>query len=523
MKPLRDYQQEALDAVRASVGQGIRRLCLQAPTGSGKTVLAAAIVAGAQSKGNRLTFVVPSISLIDQTVEMFAAQGIRDNIGVIQADHPLTDWAKPIQVASIQTIKSRGVYPESKAVIIDECHTLHQEHVRWMGHLDKETGKPVGCPGGWENVPFIGLSATPWTRGLGRFFQTLQVMSTTSELIKEGYLSPFQVFASDHPDLSKVKTRGADGDYVETDLSVVMNDKALTANIIKTWTEKWGRDKTLLFAVDCAHAKALQARFLEAGVSCAYQDAQTPRKERQAIKDAFHRGEYRVIANVGTLTTGVDFDVRCLILARPTRSEILLVQIIGRALRTAPGKDKAIILDHTSTTERLGLVTDIHHEYLNGGRFDDANKVIRHPPLPKPCPKCTCLIPVGVKTCPSCGFERKAPVSGIYEKEGVLVPFTGTFRKKGDRRAPTYTMEEKARFYAQLKGYALEKGYRSGWAFYKYKEKFNAEPPWSLRGMAAMAPGPEVKQWLTHLAIEWAKSPNNPKNQRRDNPQGSFL
>src|SRR5215471_17649216 len=100
MKPLRDYQQEALDAVRASVGTGIRRLCLQAPTGSGKTVLAAAIVNGAQAKGNRLTFVVPSISLIDQTVQMFYENGIRD-IGVIQADHPLTDWSRKIQVASI--------------------------------------------------------------------------------------------------------------------------------------------------------------------------------------------------------------------------------------------------------------------------------------------------------------------------------------------------------------------------------------------------------------------------------------
>ena len=86
---------------------------------------------------------------------------------------------------------------------------------------------------------------------------------------------------------------------------------------------------------------------------------------------------------------------------------MLYVQIIGRCLRTAEGKDKAIILDHTDTTMRLGFASDIHHDHLNGGRFDTAAKVIRKPSLPKPCPQCACLIPVGVKVCPACGFERK--------------------------------------------------------------------------------------------------------------------
>jgi superfamily II DNA or RNA helicase len=92
-KELRPYQEEALQAIRDTVAQKVYRLVCQAPTGSGKTLVAATIVEGALRKNNRLTFVVPSISLIDQTVEMFYAEGIRD-IGVIQADHPQTDWAK---------------------------------------------------------------------------------------------------------------------------------------------------------------------------------------------------------------------------------------------------------------------------------------------------------------------------------------------------------------------------------------------------------------------------------------------
>jgi superfamily II DNA or RNA helicase len=500
MTELRPYQEEALQAIRASVGQGVRRLVVQAPTGSGKTLLAAAIVQGAQRKGNRMVFVVPAISLVDQTLEMFYAEGIRD-VGVIQANHDMTNWSKPVQIASIQTIRSRGVYPEAKVAVFDEVHQLHKEHIKWLGHPE------------WANVPFIGLSATPWTKGLGKYFDSLLVMSTTKELIASGFLAPFRVFASDTPDLSNVKTVA--GDYHEGQLSNVMQGSALVANIIETYKDKWNKGKTLCFGVDCAHAQMLQARFHDAGISCAYQDAKTPSKERLAIKRGFHDGAYDVICNVGTLTTGVDFDVRCLILARPTKSEMLYTQIIGRALRLGEGKDHALILDHSDTTSRLGFVTDIHHDRLSSGKFDDSEAVKRKPPLPKPCPKCACLIPVGVKICPACGFERTI-VSSVTEKDGQLVEFTGAFRKKGQTSAKQhgYSLPEKARFFAQLKGYGELKGYQPGWAANKYREKFGAWPDWSIKGVNPMKPGPEVSQWIRHTFIEWAKSKRNDGKQQ---------
>src|SRR5215475_9615677 len=431
-KELRPYQEECLQAIRQTVAQRVFRLVVQAPTGSGKTLVAATIVEGARRKGNRLTFCVPAIQLIDQAVEMFFSEGIRD-IGVIQANHPMTNWACPVQVASIQTIRSRGKYPESQVVVIDECHQLHKAHVKWL--QDPE----------WQNVPFIGLSATPWTRGLGRYFESLLVMSTTQELIDLGYLSRFKVYAADHPNLAGVKIVA--GDYHEGQLSAVMRENALVANIIETWRTRWNQDKTLVFGVDCAHAQALQARFLDAGINTAYQDANTSAADRAAIKRGFHNGSYRVVCNIGTLTTGVDWDVRCLVLARPTKSEMLFVQIVGRCLRTAEGKDHALILDHTDTTARLGFVTDIHHEHLSMGKLDQNKAVKRSPPLPKPCPQCALLMPPGMKVCPSCGFERKI-VSDVYEREGQLVEFTGGFRKKGQTNAKQlpYTYEEKARF-----------------------------------------------------------------------------
>ena len=495
---LRPYQEDALQAIRSSVGQGVKRLVCQAPTGSGKTLVAATIVQGALSKGNKLAFVVSSLSLIDQAVEMFWNEGIKD-VGVIQQDHILTDWSKPVQVCSIDTIRSRKAYPQAQIVVYDECHRLTKAHIRWMQDPD------------WQSVPFLGLSATPWTKGLGKHFESLLIMSTTKELIELGYLSPFRVMAADHPDLTGVKTRL--GDYAEEQLSQIMQDQGLVANIVQTWKMQWNKDKTLLFAVDCAHAQQLQARFNEAGIPCGYQDAFTTDKERKEIKRKFHNGEYKVVANISTLTTGVDWDVRCLVLARPTKSEMLFVQIIGRALRTAPGKEHALILDHSDSHARLGFVTDIHHDYLDDGKPKKNTNAQPLPPLPKPCPQCDYLIPPRVMVCPYCGFQKKIE-SKLFEREGQLVEINPNGRpvKRRDPQEYPYSYEEKRMFYAQLKAYALDRGWKPGWAKVNYREKFREWPAWTWDQLPpAEGVGTEVRTYVRMKFEAWAIDPKNPR------------
>jgi DNA repair protein RadD len=482
------HQTRALQALKETVWNGVRRIVVQSPTGSGKTKLAAAIVEGAIRKGNRMAFVVPAISLVDQTVEAFYAEEIRD-VGVIQANHQMTDWSKPVQVCSIQTLRKRAAFPEAKVVVFDECHVLHEHHKTWIQD-------PA-----WADVPFIGLSATPWTVGLGKYFDTLLIAATTKELIDQKFLAPFKVFATGHPDLTGV--RNVAGDYHEGELSDAMQKGTLTADIVHTWKEKWGKDKTLCFGVDCAHAQALQKRFEESGISCGYQDARTPDVERAEIKRKFHNGSYQIVANVGTLTTGVDWDVRCLILARPTRSRILYTQIIGRALRTAPDKEHALILDHSDTTQRLGFVTDIIQEHLDSGKPSD--KPERVPPMPKECKQCGILKPMKSKVCPNCGFEAVV-TSGISEKDGELIEVTagGRGKRKGKRE---YTMEEKAKFYAGLKAYGIQHGRKEGWAAHSYKDKFGAWPDWSIKNVPpAPYPSVEIVMWVKSRNIAWAKS-----------------
>ena len=179
-------------------------------------------------------------------------------------------------------------------------------------------------------------------------------------------MSPFVVFAPTEPDLSDVRTVA--GEYHQGELADACNTSPLVGDVIDTWLQRGEDRPTLCYGVDRAHAEHLQQRFLEAGVPAEYVDCYTPNDERERIFRRFDAGTTRIICNVGTLTTGFDRDVRCIIDAKPTKSEILFVQTIGRGLRTATGKDKLIVFDHAGNHLWLGLVTDIHHEHLDDGK-----------------------------------------------------------------------------------------------------------------------------------------------------------
>jgi superfamily II DNA or RNA helicase len=190
--PPRPYQQRGVEELRRALMSGWRRPMFQMPTGAGKTRIAEEIIHGALAKGKRVAFVVPALSLVDQTVRSFEAEGIHA-LGVLQGIHPRTDRDAPIQICSVQTLARRR-RPEVDLVIVDEAHQMHKEIFRWMADR--------------PNIIFIGLSATPWSRGLGKYYDHLVIAATTRELIDQGYLSDFVAFAPSDPDLSSVSTRG---------------------------------------------------------------------------------------------------------------------------------------------------------------------------------------------------------------------------------------------------------------------------------------------------------------------------
>jgi superfamily II DNA or RNA helicase len=494
MTALRPHQVALISQIEAAIAGGDRRLVAQAPTGFGKTLTAAFITRKALDQGTRVIFTVPALSLIDQTVEKFFAAGITE-IGVIQASHHMTDYSKPVQIASVQTLQRRyqvgdGVsrsVPVAGVVLIDEVHRWYDFYGEWLAD-------PL-----MADVPVIGLTATPWTRGLGKHFGKLIIGATTKELIDTGYLSTFRVYAPASPDLTNVRTVA--GDYREDDLGEVMNKNGLVADVVDTWIERGQNRPTLCFAVDRAHAKHLQAKFEAAGITAGYVDAYTSRADRTVVSQRFHRGEIKVVCNVGCLTTGIDWDVRCIILARPTKSEMLFVQMIGRGLRTADGKDDCLILDHSDNHVRLGFVTDIHHHELDDGKPRPKAEPKPVEALPKKCPSCTFLKPPKLLVCPSCGFKPE-PKCTVVNREGKLVELTDRATINAVAAA-----KDKIQFFQELKGYATIRGYQRqrGWVAYKFKEKWGHWPN-GLDHLPEIEPSASTFSWIKSRNIAWAKA-----------------
>lgn len=487
---LRDYQTQAIQNVRGKLKAGLKRVILQMPTGSGKTATAAAVIESALGKGRRVIFTVPAISLITQTIESFRRDGIID-IGVMQGQHELTDADQPVQICSVQTLARRQI-PEADLVVVDEAHIVFDLYSRWFNHDD------------WKDTPIIGLSATPWTKGLAKLWDDLVIGATTQDMIDKGHLCSFRVFAPSTPDLSGIKTVA--GDYDLGGLDKAMNKTAIIADIVQTWIERGENRPTLCFCVNRAHAANVCDAFNRAGISAAYVDGETPLDERDDLAQDFKKGVYKIICNVGVMTTGVDLPfVSCLILARPTKSEMLFVQIIGRGLRPAEGKTDCLILDHSDTTARLGFVTDIHHEHLDDGtkKQGGGEKEEKKEALPKPCPSCTYLIPPKLKVCPSCGFEIK-PKANVRTVDGQLVEYLGDGRSKfAFENNPE--MWEKETFYRELLGLAQERGYKRGWAFHQYREKYKENPDRNF-STDPVKTSDQTRSWLKHVWIKRKKA-----------------
>lgn len=492
---LRPHQVAALDGLRKSLKNGHKRPMLHLATGAGKTVIAAHIVSGALAKHKRIAFIVPMLSLIDQTFQRFAENGIDpSDMGVIQGDHEWRRPHAPCQICSAQTLARRGM-PDADIVVVDEAHIRDRHLHDWFASEEA------------QRVIAIGLSATPWSRGLAKVYDDLISPITMGKLIEQGYLSKFRVFAPSHPDLEGVRTDAKSGDYQTGDLSERMSAPKLVADIVATWLDRGENRPTLCFAVDRPHAALLAEQFGRSGVSTAYVDANTPREERLAIAKRFQAGDVKVICNIATMTTGVDLDVRCIILARPTKSEMLFQQIVGRGLRSASDKDHCLILDHSDTHLRLGMVTDLDREELDDGKpgTQEAKRRGDKVLLPRECQSCGCLVPVGTKACPHCGAEIKRGVN-VHQLDGELIEL-------GSRtRAPkAVTVKDqlvalgKPKLFAQIEQIRLKRGRSPGWGAHLYRDITGVWPR-GMDGVRPEEPCIELQSFIRHKDIAFAKS-----------------
>ena len=488
---LRDYQENAVQHLWEAFDNN-ERVVLAAPTGAGKSAIAARILSQAREKKLRLAFCVPFISLVDQTFDAFVREGIDEgDISIIQADNPFQNYSKPVQICSVDTLIRRKYLPEVDIVIYDEVHRNSALYKRWM----KE----------FPNVKFAGLSATPWTRGMAEQWDRLIIVATTRELINKGHLCDYKYFAPSSPDLSGVKVVA--GDYHEGQLSDVMSKTELVADVVRTWKEKAEGRPTLCFCVSRNHAKEVQSQFLAEGISCAYVDAYTPVDERKDIIKKLERGEFKVVVNIGTLTTGLDAPfVSCISLCRPTKSESLFVQILGRGLRTHSFKQHLLVLDHSDTGLNLGLPCTIHHEELLPGKVDKATRQAQKEAKeklklkPHKCKQCNHVHEATLMVCPSCGYIRKRS-SDVVMREGYLTELRLDGTQKASLNADMALRQD---WYSGFLYIAMEKGYKESWSAHQFRNKFGVWPD-GLRKVAKQ-PSLSVRSYVRSRQIAYAKA-----------------
>lgn len=484
MKILRPHQTSAIELLRASLIKGAKRPILTAPTGCGKTLIATKIIANAQAKGKRVMFVVDAVELIDQTVNAFYGEGLH-SIGVIQAQHPLTDYSKQLQIASVQTL-ARRTPPAFDLCIIDEAHSVFAMHRKLME--DNPT------------VPFIGLSATPWAKGMGLLYDDLIQPASIAELTELGYVARLAAYAPSHPDLTGVSVKA--GEYEDEQLSKVMQGEKLVADIVDTWKRLGENRPTLCFCVDRAHAAAMQERFQREWIGCGYIDGDTPKEQRKAIRRQLEADEIKIVVSVGTMIKGVDWKFGCVIDAQPTRSKMRHVQKLGR-LRPFPEWPEAIVLDHSDNILRLGLPIDIHRDTLCTAKKGEKDEVgeAQTKYEPKPCPKCNKIKPAGLKACP-CGFEFKVQAADIEEGAGTLARIDG--KKEGPKKQEA-TPEQKRQFYAEALGYAKLKGKTDKFALAIFRNRYK-EWPHKTQSVIPLQPTSETISYITARNIRYAKA-----------------
>lgn len=416
---LRPYQVEAVEKLRWGIRQGCRRQILVAPTGAGKTVMAMHLVQESQRKGARAWFIVDRNALVDQTSVAFSDYGI--DHGIIQADHWLTDYQKPVQIISAHTLARRKIDALPDLIIVDEAHTQYRKTVEAIERASK--------------AKVIGLTATPFTAGMADNWDGIVNSATTNQLLEMKMLTPLKIKACVSPDMTGVKKKFT-GEYDDEESG--SRGITIIGDVVQTWVEQTrkhfgGPAKTIVFSPSVRHGAELCRQFAEAGFNfqqISYLDGDDD--DRRAKIAEFRKPDSAIdgLVSCAVLTKGFDVpDVLVGISCRPYRKSFSShIQEMGRVMRIAPGKECGLWLDHSGNSIAFAEDTAWLFEYGVDSLSDAAKRdsVVREPSekirRERFCGECGMQMQAGSSVCPSCGWEK--PQRGeIQVVQGELIDF----------------------------------------------------------------------------------------------------
>lgn len=455
---LRDYQHKLVSQISSLWCRGVRRIMTQLATGGGKTVIFAALAAKCVERGKPVLVIAHRKELISQAQEkLIAATGLE--VGIIKAGCKPTPGAL-IQVASIQTLTRRKILPEARLVIIDEAHhSAANSYAKLIEH--------------YENAFILGVSATPTRsdgQGLAHLYDEIVTGISTRELIEQGHLCPYKLFAAPNAiNTEGIKTVG--GDFNQQQLEEVVNTRLVLGNMLETWQKHASGRKTVVFGVSIEHSKAIAETFVEAGIPAEHLDGDTPDEEREDILKRFRSGKTLVLSNCNIVSEGFDLpDIEVIQCVRPTKSLILWLQMIGRSLRPSPGKSHATIIDHSQNFIFHGLPSDKRQWTLQPVSMDGEKQHI------VVCTECHHIFrPLSHEltahqcTCPNCGFIM--PIEEGEEREG------NSRELENDESAELQEIDLKLTpgLAVELERFCLiqlREGYKLGWIYYRIQDKF---------------------------------------------------
>lgn len=441
---LRPYQTKGVDLIREEFYKGNKKVLLWMATGGGKTATFCHMIKEASLKGKYTLTLVRGRKLVDQASKRLFREHVPH--GVIMSGHWNSRPSLSNQVASIDTLISRGIRPKADLIIIDEAHLATSD-----GYIEVLSAYP--------NAFIVAVTATPYTpKGLSHIADSMVKPISMLELIELGFLVPFRYFAPSEPDLSEVKISSSTKDYVTNDLEKVMISGQLTGKIIDHYIKIANGLPAICFGVNIKHSKMLAEKFNEAGIPAEHCDAEYDDEYREKVIARLESGEIKVICNVGIFCTGVDIPcIGAIIMARPTKSKNLYIQQAGRGTRPSEGKSNCILLDHAGNIKQHGLPTDEPNVDLEGRVTESHDKRAKF------CRECFAIFEEN--PCPECGW---APAPG--ERSNTIVEGDGELKELKD-----IELDPILRSYKELIKEARKTGKKKAWAYHRLVSRFGFE------------------------------------------------
>lgn len=422
MIQLHDNQRIDVERIRSAYRTGAKRVLLVRPTGSGKTVIFSYVTANATQKMQQTLILAHRVELLEQ----ISAALNKFNVphGFIAAGYPY-HRDRPVHVASVQTLVRRlDQVPVPTFIVCDEAHHMVSGNT-W--------GKVIGQ---YPAARVLGVTATPRRasgEGLGQVFDSMVLGPSVRELIDQGFLSDFKIYGPPTVDTSGLHVRA--GEFIQQEVSRVMDKPSVFGDAIAHYRKLADGKPAVVFCYSVDHSRATAKAFRDAGYKFEHIDGGTDNDIRKAIVGDFKERRIQGLCSCDLISEGFDAPgIEVGILLRPTASEGLYLQQVGRCLRISAGKHSSIVIDHVGNATRHGL-PDEDRDWSLEGKEKRAKKQAGL--SVRVCPNCFAAQSSLRRTCVECKAEFPIEAREVAEIEGELVEIQRREARRSQGQAQT--------------------------------------------------------------------------------------